>query len=418
MISRQLCSTETANVVSTTSTSTSAQNAKAAYTFSQVKQAPHPTAMIPGPIEFDDEVLTAMSHPSQAHTGAPFIKTFQETLQLVRKLFCSTDPEAQGFVVAGSGTLGWDFVGANLIEQNENALLINTGFFSESFSEALSCYGANVDELKPNILGETVPLSDIEAAVKSKNYKLIAITHVDTSTGVLSDIEAIAKVVKRVSPQTLIVVDGVCSVAVEPIKFDDWKLDFVLTASQKGVGAPSGLSICFASAQALAAVKARTSKPSSFFASIPKWLPIMRAYEAGNPAYFATPPVQNIYGLRASLRQYVHNMDARFESHRIASDYLKNSLAKMGLKTVSLNRESSAHGMTAVYLPEGITNPQLLPLIGKRGVTLAGGIHKEIVTKYFRIGHMGISAVYSETGHIDKVISAISESLQELGYQK
>ena len=234
---------------------------------SQANQPAHPLTMIPGPIEFDDEVLTAMSHPAEAHTSPAFIKTFQETLKLVRNLFISSDPNAQGFVIAGSGTLGWDFVGANLIEAGENALLLNTGYFSDSFADALKVYGANVDEVKAPV-GDRPTLEQIEAALKQKTYKIVTITHVDTSTGVLSDVKAIAEVVKRVSPETLVVVDGVCSVAVEEIRFDEWKLDFVLTASQKGVGAPSGLSIFFASAQALEVVKNRKTPVASYFASI------------------------------------------------------------------------------------------------------------------------------------------------------
>lgn len=385
---------------------------------SQANQPAHPLTMIPGPIEFDDEVLTAMSHPAEAHTSPAFIKTFQETLKLVRNLFISSDPNAQGFVIAGSGTLGWDFVGANLIEAGENALLLNTGYFSDSFADALKVYGANVDEVKAPV-GDRPTLEQIEAALKQKTYKIVTITHVDTSTGVLSDVKAIAEVVKRVSPETLVVVDGVCSVAVEEIRFDEWKLDFVLTASQKGVGAPSGLSIFFASAQALEVVKNRKTPVASYFASIPKWLPILQAYEAGKPAYFATPAVQNVYSLLASLKQFATSteaLEARFAAHVAASDKVKDAIAKLGLKTVSIDRASSAHGMTAVYLPEGVANPDLLPRIAKRGVVLAGGIHKEIVTKYFRIGHMGISAVYPKIGHVDNVISAITDSLQELGY--
>ncbi|KAF5100266.1 hypothetical protein D0Z03_000849 [Geotrichum reessii] len=391
------------------------------YTFSQTRQPAHPLTMIPGPIEFDDQVLAAMSHPAQGHTSPAFIKTFQETLGLVRNLFYSSDPAAQGFVISGSGTLGWDFVGANLIEAGENALVLNTGFFSESFTQALTTYGANVDEISTEFVGDKISLAAVETALKNKKYKLVTITHVDTSTGVLTDIKAIAKLVKSISPETLVVVDGVCSVAVEEIKFDDWQLDFVLTASQKGVGAPSGLSIFFASAQALQTVADRKTPVGSFYASIPRWLPVMRAYEAGNPAYFATPPVQNVYGLRASLRQFAFSkaaMDNRFASHVAASNVIKDAIAEIGLKTVSLHRDSSAHGMTAVYLPEGITNAQLLPLVAEKGVVLAGGLHKQIAAKYFRIGHMGISAVYPSTGHIQKVVDAISEALYELGYKK
>lgn len=376
--------------------------------------------MIPGPIEFDDAVLAAMSHPAIPHTAPAFIKTFQEALQLLRKLFFSTASDSQPFILAGSGTIGWDVVGANLIEPNENALVVNTGYFSDSFAEALEVYGANVDNVKGPEVGTTPSIKQIEEALSQKKYKLVTITHVDTSTGVLADIQAISAAVKKISPDTLVIVDGVCSVAVEPIKFDDWKLDFVLTGAQKGLAAPSGLSVFFASGKALEVVKNRKAPVGSFFASIPRWLPVIQAYEAGKPSYFATPAIQNIYSLLASLRQYAtssEQIEQRFQKHQETSDYVKDTFAKAGLKTVALERESSAHGMTAVYLPEGISNADLLPLVASKGVGIAGGIHKDIATKYFRVGHMGISATTPSLGHVDKALTAISESLKELGYK-
>lgn len=112
-------------------------------------QAAHPTLLIPGPIEFEDAVLNAMSHPrsvyfnnlsgysnlwrqkhSQSHVGAPFVKTFGETLKMLRELFITSDPTSQPLVVSGSGTLGWDFVAANLVEPDEEVLVLHTGSFN------------------------------------------------------------------------------------------------------------------------------------------------------------------------------------------------------------------------------------------------------------------------------------------------
>ena len=58
---------------------------------------------------------------SESHIGPGFIATFGETLSLLRQLFQSTDPAAQPYVLSGSGTLGWDFVAANLVEAGESA---------------------------------------------------------------------------------------------------------------------------------------------------------------------------------------------------------------------------------------------------------------------------------------------------------
>lgn len=90
----------------------------------------------------------------------------------------------------------------------------------------------------------------IISALASKP-KLLTITHVDTSTGVLSPADHIASLVKKHSPSTLIALDAVCSVASEEIRFDDWGLDVVLSATQKGLGVPPGLSVVLASKRAV-----------------------------------------------------------------------------------------------------------------------------------------------------------------------
>jgi alanine-glyoxylate transaminase/serine-glyoxylate transaminase/serine-pyruvate transaminase len=89
----------------------------------------------------------------------------------------------------------------------------------------------------------------------------------------LSDIKAIAQTVKSISPETLVIVDGVCSVGSEEIRFDDWKLDIVISGSQKGLGVPPGLSVVVASQQALQVYKSRTTPVVAYYSNWNKWLP-------------------------------------------------------------------------------------------------------------------------------------------------
>ena len=216
--------------------------------------------------------------------------------------------------------------------------------------------------------------------MKEKNFKIITITHVDTSTGVLSDVRAIAELVHRVSPSTLVIVDGVCSVGCEEISFSEWGLDIVLTASQKALGVPPGLSLLLASSRAMKTFHERKGSETSYFASWKRWLPIMQAYEARKPMYFATPPVQLIYALNTALKQILERPLAdRFADHKKASDMVKDFVEKtLALKTLPASREESANGMTAVWIPEGITLPDLLPRLVSKQVIFAGGLHKEI----------------------------------------
>jgi len=388
------------------------------------RQAPHKLLVIPGPIEVADEVLFANAHPSVSHVSPEFVPVFGDCIRMIREVLFTKD--AQPFLISGSGTLGWDQVSANLVEQGENALVLHSGYFGDSFAECLDTYGAAVTQIKASI-GATVPLADIEQALKEKKYKILTFTHVDTSTGVLSNAQAIAEVVKRVSPDTLIVMDAVCSVASEEILFDDWGLDVVLTASQKGLGAPPGLSILLASKRAIGVWEERNKrgkKDGSYYASWRKWLPVMKAYEAGQAAYFATPPVNLIYAFHASLSLITGKTSAtpeplpplqeRFKLHRQASETIRKAAKSLGLTQLPFKDSEAANGMTALYFPPGVSGADLLPRLVKKGVVVAGGLHVDIKDKYFRIGHMGISVVDPSREDVNKVIKSLEEALEEV----
>lgn len=377
------------------------------------KQNEHPLLLIPGSIEVSDAVLEANAVSSLSHTHQPFIGIFQSALQNLRKLFKSTDPEAQPFVISGSGTLGWDIVGSNLIKPNEDALVLSTGFFSDRFADALKTYGARTDVLKAET-GANIPLEKIEQQLQSKKYKLVTITQVDTSTAVLADVEKIAALVKKVSPETLIIVDGVCSIAVEDLEFDKWGIDYALTASQKAIGVPPGLSISFISKRAFD-VALNRDHDSTYFASLKRWTPIMKAYETGKGAYFATPSVQLINALKTSLDEILAKpLSERFAKHVKNSDWFKSELQKIGLKLVSEDGAGS-HALTAVYFPDGITGADLFPLTSKHNVVFAGGIAQPIATRYFRVGHMGVSVTEREDTKV--AFEAIKDALRQLGHK-
>ncbi|THG93694.1 hypothetical protein EW145_g8306, partial [Phellinidium pouzarii] len=256
----------------------------------------------------------------------------------------------------------------------------------------------------------------LEAALEKKKYKLVTFTHVDTSTGVLSDAKTIGETIKRVSPETLVILDGVCSVASEEIRQEEWRIDVVLSATQKGLGTPPGLSVVSASQQAIQTFENRKTPVTSYYASWKRWLPIMRAYEAGQPMYFATPPVNLIYAFHASLTAITKrapSLAERFALHKEQSARLRKATKEIGLKTVAKEGAFQANGMTAIYYPEGLAASDILPRLAGKGIVVAGGLHKDCKDKYFRVGHMGISVVDKSRGDIDRVISALKETTAE-----
>jgi alanine-glyoxylate transaminase/serine-glyoxylate transaminase/serine-pyruvate transaminase len=169
------------------------------------------------------------------------------------------------------------------------------------------------------------------------------------------------------------------------------------------------------SERAISKLKERKAAPTSYFADLNKWLPIMEAYEQGRPSYFATPAVSLIIALNVSLKQILKtDLKERFKVHREVSEKVKNQLLEWNLKLVPLDRKYAANSLTAVYYPEGVKATDFLPLVTKQGIVIAGGLHKAIAPSYFRIGHMGISAVETNRGHVVKTLEAIKVALQKL----
>ena len=364
--------------------------------------------MIPGPIEFEPAVLAAMGAPTTSHIAPDFIETFGQALERMRQVWLC--PDGQPFVVAGSGTLAMDLAGANLTEPGDKALVVNTGYFGDRFAALLERYGAEVTHVRAPVGGRPA-LEEVEQALKETHFKLMTVTHVDTSTGVIGDIEGLAALAQQYG--VLTVVDGVCAVAGEELRMSDWGVDVALTASQKAISVPPGLALLVAGPRAMQAFQQRQTPVANFYADWANWLPIMEAYEARRIGYFGTPAVNLVSALNVSLGQILdEGMEARFERHWALGRACRAAIEALGLAQVPLEPGFAANTMTAPRYPVGVTQAELLPRVKRAGVILAGGLHPAIKTEYFRIGHMGPSKL----GDLLATIGAIETGLAGSGY--
>jgi len=364
--------------------------------------------MIPGPIEFEPAVLSALGAPTTSHLAPNFIEAFGQSLERMRQVFLSTD--GQPFVLAGSGTLAMDSAAANLIESGDKALIVETGYFSDRFGAILERYGARVTYVRAPVGGRP-SLEEVEAALKKDRFKVMAVTHVDTSTAVITDVQALAKLARQY--EVLSIVDGVCSVAGEELRMSEWEVDVALTASQKAISVPPGLALLVASPRAMQAFRSRKTPVGSYYADWTNWLPIMEAYEARKPSYFGTPAVNLIFALNVSLEQILkEGMEARFKRHRAMGRAVQSAMRALELDQVPLKEEYAAHTLTAPRYPKGVTQADLLPRVQKAGVTLAGGLHPAIKAEYFRIGHMGPTSL----NDVLATVGAIETALMQCSY--
>jgi alanine-glyoxylate transaminase/serine-glyoxylate transaminase/serine-pyruvate transaminase len=192
-----------------------------------------------------------------------------------------------------------------------------------------------------------------------------------------------------------------------------WGVDLALTASQKAIGVPPGLALLVAGPRAMQAFRNRKTPVANFYADWNHWLPVMEAYEARKPAYFATPAVNLVFALNVSLGQILaEGLEVRIARHVALSRACQAGMRALGLSQVPLDSSFAAHTMTAPRYPHGVNGPGFLAQVARAGVVLAGGLLPAIRSEYFRIGHMGATNL----GDVLATIGAIETGLVECGY--
>ena len=369
--------------------------------------------MIPGPVEFEPDVLEALGERTRSHMDPVFAESFGRALERMRHVFLASH-DSQPFVLAGSGTLAMDTAVANIVAPGASAVVVDTGYFSARMADVLERWGARVTRVTA-ALGDAPSLGAIEAVLTKERPSVVTLTHVDTSTGVRADVERIAKLAR--GHGALVVVDGVCSIGGEVFRQEAWGVDVALTASQKAIGVPPGLALVVASPRALEAARARRAggkKLASIYLDWSEWLPIMQAYEARKPQYFATPPVNLVAALDTSLGQLLaEGMEARFTRHAKIADGFRAAWRALELRPLPVHDQLMANTLSALYYPDGI-DASLVAGVAAEGVIVAGGLHPDAKTKYFRVGHMGVC----NANDVLATVGAIERAFAKAGYSR
>ena len=192
---------------------------------------------VPGPVDVAPEVLAAQTKPMIPHRSKDFEAIFQRTEEKAKQLFYTEYRVFQGSC-SGSGMQEAGI--RNFVE--ESVLSCVNGAFAQRWNDVAVANGKQADKLEVDY-GEAITPDMLRDALKKKHYEAVTIVHNETSTGVENPVEELCKVVQEVSPDTLILVDAVSSLAGVKIEMDAWGIDFMLTSSQKCLALPPGLAL-------------------------------------------------------------------------------------------------------------------------------------------------------------------------------
>ncbi len=363
--------------------------------------------LVPGPTPVVDEIYEALSRETMTHTDMRFSALFSEALSITKKMF-NTDGEV--FVIAGSGTLSMEMALINTIAPGEKILIVSHGYFGDRFIGITNALGIKAEALVAE-WGKQVSLELIEEKLKEGGFKAVTITHVDTSTGVMSNLDELVPIVKKYG--ALFILDGVCASAAleedmnKEYGGNDNKIDIVLTASQKAIGVPPGLAIVAFGPKALEARK-ELENVNSYYADIYNWIHIMR-----EPfKYFATHPVNMIYAYHQAMKIIeAEGFTARYQRHTSIGKAIRAALQTFGM-TILAKEEVAAPTLSCILYPEGVDDAGFRSSLAQKGLIVAGALGP-LAGKGFRLGHMG-----NTTNEVfTKAIQAIGETLQEQGFE-
>lgn len=338
--------------------------------------------MIPGPIEYESNVLNAMSLPTISHSSKEFISIYREALLNVANVFGSSPSTSVPFIISGSGTLGMETSVVNFIKRDSKVLVVSTGFFGDRFIDLFSRFTSRVEQIAPP-LGEEVDPILIKEKLETNEFELMTVTHVDTSTGVKNDVKRIADVARKTD--ALLVVDAVCSAGGESLDMK-WGIDVAFTASQKALGAPPGLTVGVVGERAMERME--KIPPMTFFSDLRKWSSVSRKVLESKGGYFGTPNVNLITALNVSLNNIMREgLEPRIKRHELMSSAIRAGIRELGLDLVA--KKAFANTVSAVYLPENVEAKKFIAEAENFGVIFAAGLIKDIASRSFRIGHMG-----------------------------
>lgn len=252
-------------------------------------------------------------------------------------------------------------------------------------------------------------LQKLKGKCAEGHYKAVTVTHVDTSTGVVANLDELVPAVKKSG--ALFILDGVCASAAieEDMQKEygnaEYRLDVVLTGSQKAIGVPPGLAIVAFGPKALAAREARESV-LGYYADIKNWIPIMQ--DPGK--YYATPPVNMIYAFEKGLEMVINEgLDTRYRRHAALGKAVRAGLAVYGMKPLA-SEEVAAPTLSCILYPEGVNDAEFRSKLAAKGMIIAGSL-ASLAGKAFRIGHMGNVV----EANFVKAIELVGETLHEMG---
>jgi alanine-glyoxylate transaminase / serine-glyoxylate transaminase / serine-pyruvate transaminase len=337
---------------------------------------------IPGPTNVPDRILRAIDRPVIDHRGPEFAQLGFEVMEGIRSIFKTAGPV---IIYPGSGSGGWEAAIVNTLSPGDRVLMFETGHFAMGWKRMAEKLGLEVDCVPGNWRrGADLELLESRLAMDSSHQvKAVMVVHNETSTGAVSLIADIRRVMDLAHHPALLMVDAISSLAAIDYRHDEWGVDVTVAGSQKGLMLPPGLGFNAISEKALRANQS-ARMPRSYW----DWRDVLKQNETGFYPY--TPATNLLFGLHESIQMLKEEgLGNVFRRHDRLAGAARAAVRAWGLEIVCENPGEYSSTVTAVFTPEGHNADQLRKVILENfDMSLGAGLSK-LQGKAFRIGHLG-----------------------------
>lgn len=374
--------------------------------------------LTPGPVQVPHKVLEASSRPILHHRTDEASRLISGVLEKLKDLL-GTKQEVLPVHTTGRGAMEGTIV--NLFSPGDEIISICNGKFGSMYAEIAEIHGLKVHRVCEDWL-RPIDLDEVAQAIAAHTHaKALTICHSDTSTACLNDLQASARLARQSG--LLVVVDAISSVGCTPVEFDAWGLDALVTASQKGLMSPPGVSFVVLSEAAWQAVDtARCAKFYIGYRDIQKNLHGKRAETPG------TTPISLLAGVNAALDIIMEEgKENCYARHARLAAALRSGLAAAGLALFPAGVEGRSPALTAVQTTPVLHDLLLRELKSEWGISVASGLGAQYKKTVLRIGHMGnvyprdivalvaaVEGILLQAGAVDGVGKGVAACLQVL----
>ncbi len=350
---------------------------------------------VPGPVDVAPEVLAAQTRPMLPHRSKEFEELFRKNEERVKQVFYTQYRVFQG---ACSGS-GMQEAGIRNFVQ-ESVLSCVNGAFAQRWNDVAVSNGKQADKLEVEF-GEAITPDMLRDALKKKHYEAVTIVHNETSTGVQNPVQELCKVVHEVSPDTLILVDAVSSLAGVKIEMDAWGIDFMLTSSQKCFALPPGLALAAASDRAMKKAESVSNRGWYFD------LLLMEKHRLKDSTPM-TPAMSLIFALDKQLDRILEEgLENRFARHAAMSKKVQDFCIANGMEPLAKEPYRSRTVVTVKNeLKWDIS--ALNKFLQTRGMRIANGYGK-IKDLTYRVATMGETTMED----IDKLLLGFTDFMKQ-----